>query len=123
MNWDISVGLLGTAASLAGLAWHGREVTKLAFIFVALLAATLAVRGILYQQDISRVETLIISGLGTDAMTADQLYENVNTVTVTRSLFDDALNRAVERRRIAHKVLEVRTSDNVYMRVRAYFVP
>ena len=123
MNWEIGIGLLGTAASLAGLAWDRKAVRKVAFVFLALLAATLVVRGILYQRSIGRLQVQMISGLDSSMMSADQLYENVSTREVTRPLFDDALSQAVDAGRVAHRMLEFRTPDNVHIRVRVYFIP
>ncbi len=123
MNWDLSIGLLGTAASLAGLAWNRENVKKLAFIVLALLAFTLIVKGILYQFDISRVQTQIFDAIGKSMMSADQLYENINTAKVTRPLFNDALSKAVDTRHIKHRKLELHTAEGTYIRVRAYFIP
>ena len=122
MNWEIVIGLLGTAASIAGLAWDRKVVRKVALVFLALLAATLAVSGILYQNSISRLQAQMISSLDGSMMSADQLYERVYTSKVTRALFDDALNQAVAARRLMHRTLELRTPDNVYIRVRVYFI-
>jgi Tfp pilus assembly pilus retraction ATPase PilT len=123
MNWEIGIGLLGTAASLAGLAWDGKAVRKVAFVLLALLAATLVVRNILYQHSISQLQVQMTTNLGTSMMSADQLYENVSTRGVTRPLFDDALSEAVDSRHFASRISEFRTPDNVYIRVRVYYIP
>jgi len=123
MSWEIGIGLLGTAASLAGLAWDRKAVRKVAFALLALLAATLVCRDILYQRSINRLQVQMASSLGNSIMSADQLYENVSTSGVTRPLFDDALSEAVDARRFAHRMMEFRTPDNVYIRVRVYFMP
>lgn len=123
MNWEIGIGLLGTAASLAGLAWDRKAVRKVTFVFLALLAATLVVRGILYQRSISRLQVQMTDSLGSSMMSADQLYETMPTREVTRPLFDYALSQAVDTRLLAHRMLEFHTSENEYIRVRVYFNP
>jgi len=121
MNWDIGIGLLGAAASLAGLAWDSKAVRKVAFIFLALLAATLVARGILYQRSIRQLQAQMTDSLGSSMMSADQLYETMPSREVTRLLFDDALSQAVDARILEHRILEFHTSENEYIRVRVYF--
>lgn len=124
MSWEVGIGLLGTTASLVGLAWDRKVVRKIALVFLALLAATLLIKGILYQRSISRLQAQMMDALVPPTMmSADQLYEHMATREVTRSLFDDALSQAVDARRLAHRMLELRTPDNVYVRVRVYSIP
>src|SRR4051812_20859810 len=111
MNWEIGLGLLGTAASLAGLAWDRKAVRKVAFVFLALLAATLVIRGVLYQRSISRLQVQMTDSLGGSMMSADQLYEAMPSREVTRPLFDDALSQAVDARLLANRILEFHTSE------------
>jgi len=120
MRLDIWLGLLSTAASLAGLAWNRDGVRKLALALLTLLSILLVAKGILYQRTIVRVQTQIVVALGTSEMTADQLYENVYTTDITRPLFDAALNNGVEARQLSHRIVDIRTPDNVQFRVRVY---
>lgn len=123
MNWDLIIGLLGTAASLSGLLWNKENAKKIAFVFLALLAFTLIGKGVLYQTDVGRVQARIIDALDKSKMSSDELYEVVSSEKITRTLFNDALNNAVEVGRIEFLTLELRTSEGSYMRVRAYFIP
>lgn len=122
MSLESWLGLLGTATSLAGLRLSRQVVTKVAFIFLALVGGTLLTRGIWHQRAIDQVQRKIGNSLGTAEMSADQLYESVYTSDVARQTFDTALNEAVEGGRLAQRMLEVRTPDNLYVRVRVYSV-
>jgi len=123
MSWDFWLGILGTAASCTGLAWNRERVKTLAFIFMALLGATFVVRGVLHKRVIDGLEAQIASTLGTSVMTADQLYANLYIKGVTSPDFDAALSRAVHAHRLAHRMIDIRTPDNVYIKVRVYFTP
>lgn len=124
MSWELWLGLTSAAVSIAGFAWNRENVRKLAFVILALLGVTLVIRGVSYQRKIDGLQDRIViaSSLASSVMSADQLYESVSTADVTRTDFDDALNQAVEDRRVLHRVMDVRTPDNTDIRVRVYFV-
>ena len=123
MNVDIVLGLLSTAASLAGLAWNRDGFRRLALVLLTLLGLSLLLIGVVQRRAIQRVEDQIVNTMGTSAMSADQLYEDVYTTQISRPMFDVALNHAVETRRLVHKMVDIRTPDNLEFRVRVYFVP
>jgi hypothetical protein len=123
VNVDIVLGLLSTAASLAGLAWNRDGFRRLALALLTLFGLILLLIGVVQRRAIQRVEDQIVNTMGTSAMSADQLYEDVYTTQISRPMFDAALNHAVETRRLVHKMVDIRTPDNLEFRVRVYSVP
>ena len=121
--WEIGLGLLGTAGSLAGLAWNRDSVRKVAFIFLALLGLTLASRAVWDRVTTNRLEEQVVRACNSSIMSADQLYEKVNTGATARRAFDAALNGALESGRLVQRVLDLRTPDNIYIRTRVYSTP
>ena len=96
---------------------------RLALVLLTLLGLSLLLTGVVQRRAIQRVEDQIVNTMGTSAMSADQLYEDVYTTQISRPMFDVALNHAVETRRLVHKMVDIRTPDNLEFRVRVYSVP
>lgn len=121
MNWELGMGLLGAAASLAGLAWNRESARKLALGFLALLAATMAGREFLHQRRVEQLQQQILSHLRDSVMSADQIYDSVSDGgRVPRLLFDDALSDAVEHQRLKEQPLEFRRPDDSIIKVRVF---
>src|SRR5207302_2235818 len=59
VNVDIVLGLLGTAASLAGLAWNRDGFRRLALVLLTLLGLSLLLIGVVQRRAIQRVEDQI----------------------------------------------------------------
>jgi hypothetical protein len=123
VNVEIVLGLLSTAASLSGLVLNRDGVRRFALALLTVLGLTLLLIGVVQRRATQRLEDQIVNTIGTSAMTADQLYENVYTTQISRPMFDVALNDAVETRRLVHKMVDIRTPDNLEFRVRVYSVP
>jgi len=116
------LSLIGTAASLGGLAWNRQNAWKLVFMFLALSSAGVVAIRVTHERTIDRIEGQIVDRLSTSVMSADQLYENVYASDTSRLEFDEALNSAVTAGRLTGEMKAFRTPENTDVRVRVYLV-
>jgi hypothetical protein len=121
MNSELILGVLETAASLAGLSLHQRDVVRrFALITVVILGGWTVQKAISSRRELLEIESRIIDAANATQVSADQLYESLSATNITRSTFDNALNAVVQKARLSHRMLEFRTADGTPIRVRVY---
>lgn len=120
MGLEFWIGLIGAAASIAGLSWNREGAKKLTFALLVLLCGTISVRELIYHRRMEDLQHRIVNSLSQSIKSADQLYEDVSPIDIPRLEFDDALNQAVEAGRLRVERKGFWTPDNVEIRVRVY---
>jgi len=99
-----------------------RKAVVLAMVIAALIGTTGAtlIRLYKHEQLISRIQQEVINELGRETLTFDQLYIDLHYVPFP--VLNEALFRAVEEKRVAHRIIEFQ-KDATIVPVRGYYVP
>jgi hypothetical protein len=121
MNWDMVLSGVASAASLVGLFVKEENQRKRAIWLLVAISFLLLGQNVLTEMRMKRLQQRIVTCLDESRMSSDQLFECVYTAEISRSLFDKALNEAVESGQLGHQSVELRTAENRFIRVRIFF--
>ena len=99
-----------------------KKVISLTIAVVALvvLSSVAMYRGIEHGKKVEATVQQIKEHIGNDALTFDQLYERLRNIP--SDLLTEALNQAVDREEVGHKVLTLKDEFNRSFRVRTYYL-
>lgn len=99
-----------------------KKVISLTIAVVALvvLSSVAVYRGIEHGKKVEATVQQIKKHIGNDALTFDQLYERLRNIP--SELLTEALNQAVDREEVGHKVLTLKDEFNRSFRVRTYYL-